>query len=80
MVVPNRVDSRTTLSEDLLEELDDEWDGMIANEPIPKSQDIRNHQRAGQTIFSADEPDLSTTAQRARESYQKNSEQLETKL
>jgi len=78
MIVPNRVDTQTNLSEELLEELDDEWNGLIATDTIPKSQDIRNHQRRGQTIFGADE--LSSTARRARESYEKNSEQLVNEL
>lgn len=78
MIVPNRVDTRTKLSEELLAELDEEWTDLIAPEHVPKSQDIRNNQRAGQTIF-ADE-DVSSTAARARESYRTNSEYLISQL
>ena len=78
MIVPNRVDTRTTLSGELLEELDDEWNGLMAPEPVPKSQDIRNSQRRGETVFTQEEP--SSTAERARESYESNSERLLNKL
>jgi chromosome partitioning protein len=74
MVVPNRVDSRTKLSKTLLAELDDEWNGLIAPTSVPKSQDIRNSQRNGSTVFARDE--VSSTAERARESYRDNSEKL----
>jgi chromosome partitioning protein len=74
MVVPNRVDSRTKLSKSLLAEFDDEWNGLLAPASIPKSQDIRNSQRDGSTVFAREE--LSSTAERARESYRDNSEKL----
>lgn len=75
MIVPNRVDTRTNLSEELLDELDEDWDDLVAPASIPKSQDIRNSQRRGETVFASD--DVSTTAARARESYRDNSDHLE---
>lgn len=74
MVVPNRVDGRTNLADELLEELSDEWGDLVAPEAVSKSQEIRNRQRHGETVFAGDE--LSTTAQRARDAYEVNSNTL----
>ena len=76
MIVPNRVDTRTNLAEELLEELDDDWSGLVAPAAVPKSQDIRNSQRNGETILAYADDELSVTAERAAESYRKNSEAL----
>lgn len=78
MVVPNRVDSRTNLADELLDELTDEWGDLVAPEPVTKSQEIRNRQRHGETVFAGDE--LSTTARRARDAYETNSEHLLSQL
>jgi len=78
MIVPNRVDSRTTLSNTLLDELDDEWNDLVAPASVPKSQDIRNSQRDGSTVFARDE--MSATAERALESYRDNSKKLVSEL
>lgn len=67
MVLPNRVDTRTNLSTELLAELREAYPETIAPEPVPQSQDIRNAQQRGQTIFALEDP--SRTAQRAREAY-----------
>jgi len=78
MVLPNRVDTRTNLSTELLAELRDAYPEAIAPEPIPQSQDIRNAQQCGQTVFELDEP--SSTAQRAREAYLANAAELINRL
>ncbi|GGM52567.1 ParA family protein [Haloarcula argentinensis] len=78
IIVPNRVDTRTNLSKELLDELDEKWNGLMAPDPVPKSQDIRNSQRRGETVFAQEE--VSSTAERARESYRANSETLLRKL
>ncbi|MFY4814514.1 ParA family protein [Haloarcula sp. AONF1] len=78
IIVPNRVDTRTNLSKELLDELDEKWNGLMAPDPVPKSQDIRNSQRRGETVFAQEE--VSSTAERARESYRANSERLLSKL
>jgi chromosome partitioning protein len=76
MIVPNRVDSRTTLADELLEELNEDWNGLVAPASVPKSQDIRNSQRSGETVLARADDELSATAKRAAESYRANSEAL----
>lgn len=80
MVVPNRVDQRTNLADELLDELKSEWGGLVAPSIVPTSQDIRNSQRSGETVFDREVDDLSATAKRARESYETNSEALLSQL
>jgi chromosome partitioning protein len=80
MIVPNRVDTRTNLASELLDELDEDWDGLVAPASVPKSQDIRNSQRSGETVLAGEEDTLSATAKRAAESYRTNSEALLEKL
>jgi chromosome partitioning protein len=76
MIVPNRVDSRTNLADELLEELNEDWNGLVAPASVPKSQDIRNSQRSGETVLARPDDELSATAKRAAESYRANSEAL----
>jgi chromosome partitioning protein len=80
MIVPNRVDTRTNLAGELLEELDEDWNGLVAPASVPKSQDIRNSQRTGETVLADEDDNLSATAKRAAESYRTNSEALLEKL
>lgn len=80
MIVPNRVDTRTNLAGELLEELDEDWNGLVAPASVPKSQDIRNSQRSGETVLARADDELSSTAQRAAQSYRTNSEALLEKL
>lgn len=78
MVLPNRVDARTTLSDELLTELSEEYPGTIAPKHIPQSQDVKNAQQDGTTIFALKEP--SATAQRARDAFQIDAAELITRL
>jgi len=78
MVLPNRVDSRTTLADELLDDLGDQYPMTIAPEHIPQSQDIKNAQNQGQTVFALDEP--STTAARAQSAYKTNATALIDRL
>lgn len=78
MVLPNRYDQRTNLSGELLEDLQGTYPESIAPEPIPESQDIRNAQQRGQTVFALEEP--SATATRARDAYLADAESLYTRL
>lgn len=80
MIVPNRVDTRTNLAGELLDELDEDWNGLVAPASVPKSQDIRNSQRTGETVLADEDDNLSATAKRAAESYRRNSEALLEKL
>ena len=73
MVLPNKLDTRTKLDKAYLETFTEEYPDAIA-EPVPRSQDIRNAAEAGRTLFASKES--SKTAQRAREAYQVNGEEL----
>lgn len=78
MVVPNRVDTRTNLGQELLEELREAYAETVAPEHIPQSQDIRNAQKVGGTIFALDHP--STTARRALTAYEDDASALVDRL
>jgi len=67
LVVPNKVDTRTTLAEEYLNAFRDEYSDSVAPEYVPYSQDIRNAADQGMTAFALDEP--STTAARAQKAY-----------
>lgn len=67
LVLPNKVDTRTTLAEEYLETFQTEYPEGIAPDYIPYSQDIRNAAQNGMTAFALEEP--STTAKHAREGY-----------
>lgn len=74
MVIPNKVDTRTNLGTELLEKIRDRYPNVISPAYIPQSQDIKNAQNQGQTIFELEEP--SSTAARARDAYQENATEL----
>ncbi|RNJ22059.1 ParA family protein [Halosegnis longus] len=78
MVLPNKMDTRTKLASEYLEEFEDQYPDAIAPEPIPVSQDIRNAANSGQTAFALEEP--STTAERAREAFLADAEALVDRL
>jgi chromosome partitioning protein len=78
MVLPNKIDSRTKLSEEYLEEFKTVYPESIAPHHIPMSQDIRNAADRGQTAFQLENP--STTAQRAQEAFLANAEALVDRL
>jgi len=74
MVLPNKVDQRTKLAKRYLEEYTNEFGELVAPEPIPDSQGIRNAAANGQTVFATEEP--SRTAQRAREAFRADADTL----
>ena len=74
MLLPNKVDQRTKLAQRYLEEYTTEFGELIAPEPIPDSQAIRNAAANGQTVFAYEEP--SKTAQRAQEAFQADADAL----
>jgi chromosome partitioning protein len=78
LVLPNKVDTRTTLAEEYLETFQAAYPDAIAPEYVPYSQDIRNAAEQGQTAFALNDP--STTAKRAREAYLESAELLSTRL
>jgi len=78
MVVPNKVDTRTNLTEQYLERFREEYPDTIAEAYVPASQDIRNAAEQGQTAFALEDP--SKTAREAREAYLANAEALMDRL
>jgi len=78
MVLPNKIDTRTKLAEQYLDEFEEAYPDAIAPEPIPMSQDIRNAAERGQTAFALEEP--SSTARRAREAFLADAEALVARM
>ncbi|WP_132058769.1 ParA family protein [Halorussus amylolyticus] len=78
MVLPNKVDTRTTLAEEYLEAFREAYPDAVAPAHVPVSQDIRNAAEQGRTAFALEEP--STTAARAREAFLENAEVLAERL
>lgn len=63
-------------TEDAHEGLEATYPEALAPIPIPQSQDIKNAQREGRTIFALEDP--SPTARRAREAYRENAMRFST--
>jgi chromosome partitioning protein len=78
MVLPNKVDTRTTLAEEYLAAFAEEYPEAIAPSYVPYSQDIRNATEQGHTAFALEAP--STTATRALEAYREAAEALVDRL
>lgn len=78
LVLPNKVDTRTTLAEEYLDAFDAEYPQAIAPTFVPYSQDIRNAAEKGRTAFALSNP--SATAQAAREAYLASAEILVNRL
>lgn len=67
LVLPNKVDTRTTLAGSYLDTFESAYPDAIAPTYVPYSQDIRNAAERGQTAFALEAP--SATARQAREAY-----------
>lgn len=67
LVLPNKVDTRTTLAGEYLDSFADAYATAIAPAYIPYSQDIRNAADRGVTAFALANP--SSTAQQAIDAY-----------
>lgn len=78
MVLPNKVDTRTTLANAYLDTFGEDYPDAIAPDHIPVSQDIRNAAEEGQTVFELEEP--SGTAERARDAFLNNASTLQQRL
>lgn len=74
-VLPNKIDARTKLSSEYLDDLDKNY--PLAK-PLPKSQDIRNAAEKGKTLFSLKE--TSNTAKRAKNNFIENAKFLKKQL
>jgi chromosome partitioning protein len=80
MLLPNLYDRTTNLDGDRLTDFRAEFDGLIADDWIVKSQGIENATDVGQTIFAAPEDELSTTARDAKEAFLTVADDLRTQL
>ncbi len=78
MLVLNKTDSRTRLSEEFTEEYETEYPDAVAPVQVPRSQAIRNAANDGETLFSSGAS--SATAERAREAFMKDAEELIERL
>ncbi len=78
MVLPNKIDRRTKLSREYLDEYREKYPEKLAPSPLPKSQDIRNAADKGTSVFSIEEP--SSTAERARKGLTENATELISRL
>jgi len=77
MVVPNKIDRRTKLSEEYLAEFRDAYPDVLGL-PIPVSQEIRNAANEGHTVFDVEEP--SRTGERARKRFSENADELRKRI
>ena len=80
MLLPNLYDRRTNLDKKRLEEFRTEFDGLIADEWIVKSQGIENATDIGGTLFAIPEDELSTTARDAKDAFLTVADDLRTQL
>lgn len=78
MLLPNKIDQRTTLGEEYLEQFGADYPDAVAPTHIPDSQDIRNAAREGETVFAREK--LSATAERARDAFIEDADELVTRL
>ena len=78
LVLPNKVDTRTKLSDDYLDVFRETYPEAIAPTYVPYSQDIRNAAERGETAFELESP--SKTAQDAIETYLSAAETLIARL
>jgi chromosome partitioning protein len=78
MLLANKVEQRTKLSDAYEDRYDEQYGDVMASEAIPRSQDIRNATERGGTAFTLEEP--SSTAQRARDAFEANAAELLNRL
>jgi len=78
MLMINGIDSQTKAGRHFQDEFGSEYPDALAPEQICSSQDIRNAQLDGKTLFALEEP--SATAERALNAYRVNAEKLMERL
>jgi chromosome partitioning protein len=78
MLILNKTDSRTRLSEEFTEEYEKEYPDVVAPRQVPRSQAVRNAANDGKTLFGSGTS--SETAERAREAFMSNAEDLLERL
>jgi len=72
------VNARTKVGKKMLEDMQEAYPDRVAPEPVPESQDFKNAQDVGKTIFSLEEP--LNTGERARTAYRANTRELLSRL
>lgn len=80
MLLPNLYDRRTNLDESRLADFRTEFNGLIANNWIVKSQGIENATDIGQTLFAVPEDELSATARDAKDAFLTVADELRSQL
>jgi chromosome partitioning protein len=80
MVIPNMHDRRTKLHSRKLDEFHDAFGDLLAPEPIVDSQDIREANERGHTLFDVDTDELLSTGEEARDAYELNARELSRRL
>jgi len=78
MLILNKTDSRTRLSEEFTKEYNDEYPNVVAPSQVPRSQAVRNAANDGETLFASNA--ATETAERAREAFMDNAEELLERL
>jgi chromosome partitioning protein len=68
LVTPTMVDQTTNISDRFLDELSEEFEGMVSP-PIADTANIKNEQAEGQTIYAVPPDELYETGRRTREAY-----------
>lgn len=68
LVTPTMVDQTTNISDRFLDELKEEFNGMVST-PIADTANIRNEQEEGQTVYAVPPDELYETGRRTREAY-----------
>lgn len=80
MVIPTMIDLRTNLAERFVTELREEHPETAAPAHVADSQAVSNWQERGHTLFAVPEDELSSTGERAVESYRENTRELLERL
>lgn len=80
MLLPNLYDRRTNLDESRLADFRTEFNGLIPNNWIVKSQGIENATDIGQTLFAVPEDELSATARDAKDAFLTVADELRSQL
>jgi chromosome partitioning protein len=79
MVIPTMIDGRTTQSSEFVTDIEEAYP-ELAGEPVANSQNIGNLQAQGRTLFAAEDDELYSTGERARDAYRTNTVRLLDRL
>lgn len=79
LVIPTMISGATKQSQAFVEDIREEFPDL-AGEPVAETQNVRNLQSEGRTLFDVPEDELYETGRRAREAYRANTELLLERL